>query len=246
MQFPAPLVRGTLIRRYKRFLADIALDTGEAVVAHCANPGAMIGLTAPGAEVWLSRSTNPARKLAYGWELIRDGDHLVGINTALPNGIVAEAIARGAIAPLAGYGTARREVRYGAASRIDLLLEGPGKPTCYVEIKNVHLKRGTAAEFPDCVTLRGAKHLQELMEMVAQGARAVMVYLVQRGDCSHFSVADDLDPGYGRAFREALAGGVEAMCYSCTVTTQGVELAAPLPIDTETSSETSVKQRRMR
>jgi sugar fermentation stimulation protein A len=230
MKFPEPLVRGTLVSRYKRFLSDIELSNGELVVAHCANPGAMLGLNTAGAEVWLSKSANPLRKLAYSWELIRVGDHLVGINTSLPNPIVASAVAAGKIKELRGYSTLRREVRYGVNSRIDLLLEEPGKPTCYVEIKNVHLKRGPAAEFPDCPTARGAKHLRELTEMVAQGSRAVMVYLVQRGDCDYFTVADDLDPAYGKGLREAVRRGVETICYTCEVTVDSIELSGPLPV----------------
>jgi sugar fermentation stimulation protein A len=230
MKFPGPLVRGTLVKRYKRFLSDIELDGGEVIVAHCANPGAMLGLNAAGAEVWLSRSANPKRKLAYSWELVRVGNHLVGINTGLPNALVAEAIAAGQIAELRGYGIARREVRYGTNSRIDLLLEEPGRPTCYVEIKNVHLKRGPAAEFPDCPTARGAKHLRELTEMVNQGHRAVMVYLVQRGDCDYFTVADDLDPLYGRALRQAVEHGVETLCYTCAISLDAIEVGEPLPV----------------
>ena len=230
MKFSEPLLRGTLLKRYKRFLSDIELPDGELVVAHCANPGAMLGLNEAGSEVWLSRAKNPSRKLAYSWELIRVDGHLVGINTGLPNAIVAEAVQAGRIAELGGYDSLRREVRYGVNSRIDLLLEGSGKPTCYVEIKNVHLKRGPAAEFPDCPTLRGAKHLRELTEMVAQGHRAVMVYLVQRGDCGYFAIAADLDPAYGQAFREALQQGVEAICYTCKVTVDGIEIDGALPI----------------
>ena len=230
MKFSEPLVRGTLVKRYKRFLSDIQLPDGDLVVAHCANPGAMLGLNAAGSEVWLSRSNSSKRKLAYSWELVRVGEHLVGINTGWPNTIVAEAIAAGLIQELRGYDTARREVRYGVNSRIDLLLDKAGKPTCYVEIKNVHLKRGPAAEFPDCPTVRGAKHLRELTEMVAHGNRAVMVYLVQRGDCDYFTVADDLDPVYGKALREAVQRGVEAICYTCKVTVDSIEIGGPLPV----------------
>ena len=230
MQFPDPLIRGRLIKRYKRFLSDHEIDGGEVVVAHCANPGAMLGLAEPGSEVWLSPARNPARKLKYSWELLRVDDSLVGINTALPNGIVAEAIEGGKISELAGYGGLRREVKYGKNSRIDILLEAPGKPPCYVEIKNVHLKRRGRAEFPDSVTARGAKHLVELSDMVAQGMRAVMVYLVQREDCDGFAIAGDLDPTYAETFARARAAGVEAICYSCKLTTTSITLDRALPV----------------
>ena len=172
MRFHAPLLRGTLLRRYKRFLCDVALEAGEAVTAHCANPGAMFGLTEPGAEVWLSPALNPKRKLRYTWELVRIGAHLVGVNTWHPNAIVAEAIGGGRIASLAGYAGLRREVRYGANSRVDVLLEERGRPPCYVEVKNAHLVREPGlAEFPDAVTARGAKHMRELAALVGQGQR---------------------------------------------------------------------------
>jgi sugar fermentation stimulation protein A len=166
MIFPDPLVRGTLLRRYKRFLADVDLETGETVTAHCANSGSMLSVDAPGSEVWLSPARNPDRKLKYTWELIRIGETLVGINTGHPNAIVAEAVAAGEIPELNGYTSARREVKYGRNSRIDLLLEGPGRPRCFVEVKNVTLKRESGpdypVEFPDAVTARGTKHLLEL------------------------------------------------------------------------------------
>lgn len=231
MQFPTPLFPARLIRRYKRFLADVTLADGSATTVHCANPGAMTGLDAAGSEIWLSRSDNPARKLPLSWELIRVGDHLVGINTGHPNRLVAEAIAGNRIPELAGYAGLRREVAYGRNSRIDMLLEDPAKPPCYVEVKNVHLKRGSAAEFPDSVTARGAKHLAEMSAMVAGGARAVMVYLVQRGDCDRFGIATDIDPAYAQALDAAREAGVEALCYACDLTVEGIEVAGPLPLD---------------
>ncbi len=236
MRFPDPLIRGTLIKRYKRFLADVALADGAVVTAHCPNPGAMTGLDAPGSEVWLSPARNPARKLRHTFELIRVGASLVGINTGHPNALVTEAVTAGRIAELAGYEGARREVRYGKNSRIDLLLENPGRPACYVEVKNVHLKRDAAptgglAEFPDSVTARGLKHLVELSDMVAEGQRAVMAYIVQREDCGAFALAGDIDPAYAAGFRAAREAGVEVICYSCKLSVEGIELDRPLPVE---------------
>lgn len=236
MHFPTPLIRATLIRRYKRFLSDIELESGETVVAHCANPGSMMGLAEPGSEVWLSPNTNPKAKLDWRWELVRTGvGHLVCINTGHPNAVAAEAITAGVIGELAGYESLRREVKYGANSRVDILLESEGKPDCYVEIKSVTLRRPegphpTAAEFPDAVTKRGAKHLGELATMVESGKRAVMLYLVQRGDCDHFRVAADIDPGYAEAVTAARRRGVEMLCYSCRIEPDGIEIGTPLPL----------------
>ena len=231
MIFPHPLVRGRLVRRYKRFLADVVLETGEEIVAHCANPGAMLGVAPPDAEVWLSASRNPARKLAWSWELVRIGQGLVGINTAWPNPLAEEAIRTGAIPELAGYSRLTREVRYGRNSRIDLLLEAPERPICYVEVKNVHLSRGDGlAEFPDCVTQRGAKHLLELADMVAAGFRAVMLYVVQREDCDRFRTAADFDPAYHAGLKVALAAGVEALVYGCAVTVDGIRIDRKLEL----------------
>jgi len=236
MQFAAQLIPATLVRRYKRFLADVVLPSGETVTVHCANPGAMTGLNAPGARVWLSKSANPNRKLVHSWELVEvdfggsGGAELVGINTGHPNALAAEAIAAGRIAELTGYATARREVKYGKASRVDFLLEAPGRPPCYVEIKNVHLmRRPGLAEFPDAVTKRGARHLMELSDMVATGGRAVMLYLVQIGSAERFALARDIDPGYAAAFDAARAAGVEAIAYRCAITCGGIEVAEAIP-----------------
>lgn len=223
MRFPDPLIKATLLRRYKRFLADVRLPDGEVVTVHCPNPGSMIGNAEPDSEVWLSPARNPARKLRYTWELVRVNDGLVGVNTAHPNGLVEEAIRAGQIPELAGYDSLRREVRYGENSRIDLLLEdgGTGAP-CYVEVKNVNLKRGETAEFPDAVTARGAKHLRELSAMADAGHRAVMFFLVQRTDCDDVSIAGDIDPIYAKEFAAALTAGVEALCYCCKITTEEI------------------------
>jgi sugar fermentation stimulation protein A len=234
MIFPDPLVRGTLLRRYKRFLADVDLETGETVIAHCANSGSMLSVDAPGSEVWLSPARNLDRKLKYTWELIRVGETLVGINTGHPNAIVAEAVAAGEIPELSGYTSARREVKYGRNSRIDLLLEGPGRPRCFVEVKNVTLKRESGpdypVEFPDAVTARGTKHLLELLERVREGDRAVMMYLVQRDDADRFALADDIDPTYAEAFERATAAGVEALCYRCRVSPREIRISRAVRI----------------
>lgn len=235
MRFSAPLVRGTLVQRYKRFLSDVTLENGKTVTAHCANPGSMIGLKTPGAEVWLSPNQNPKAKLDWRWELIRVDGQLVGVSTAHPNAIVAAAIEAGDVAELTGYCGLRREVPYGRNSRIDILLEDEAKPPCYVEVKNVNLRRvdgpfPSAAEFPDAVTKRGAKHLDEMSDMVAAGHRAVMFYLVQRDDCDHFRIAADIDPHYAKTLTVARKLGVEAICYTCRISLDGIELAAPLPL----------------
>jgi sugar fermentation stimulation protein A len=235
MRFAAPLIPATLIKRYKRFLADVTLPSGESVTAHCANPGAMLGLMEPGARVWLSKSANPKRKLPYSWELVEvdfgGGTELVGINTANPNALAAEALAAGRIPELAGYDSIRREVRYGENSRVDFLLEGCGRPPCYVEIKNVHLMRQQGlAEFPDSVTQRGAKHLGELAAMAAKGARAVMLYVVQIGSAERFALARDIDGAYAAAFDRARASGIEAIARRCALTHDAIEVAAPIAI----------------
>jgi sugar fermentation stimulation protein A len=236
MLFPTPLVPATLVRRYKRFLADVVLPTGETITAHVANPGAMTGLAVPGAKVWLSKSGNPKRKLPWSWELIEvdlgSGLEVVGVNTGHPNLIVGEALASKAIPELAGYGSLRREVKYGLNSRVDFLLENMGRPACYVEIKNVHLMRTSGlAEFPDAVTARGAKHLDELAAMVAAGHRAVMLFLIQIGSAARFSLARDIDVAYGRAFDRARAAGVEALAYRCLLAPDGIHLGTAVPIE---------------
>jgi sugar fermentation stimulation protein A len=235
MRFTAPLMPATLIRRYKRFLADVALPSGETVTAHCANPGSMIGLAVPGAPVWLSRSDNLKRKLAHSWELVEvdlgSGTELVGINTTNPNALAAEAIAAGRIPELAGYRSVRREVKYGRSSRVDFLLEEPGRPPCYVEVKNVHLMRQKGlAEFPDAVTRRGAKHLVELADMAAAGARAVMLFLVQIASAERFALARDIDPIYGAQFDRARGRGVEAAVRRCRLTREAIEVAEAIAI----------------
>lgn len=231
MHFATPLVRGRLIQRYKRFLADVILDDGRTVTAHCANPGAMLGLKDPGLVVWLEHIPDPRRSLPWSWRLVELPDgHLAGIDTGLPNRLVAEALAEGRIPGLAGYDHVRPEVRYATKSRVDFLLTGAGRPDTYVEVKNVHLRRtGSLAEFPDSVTARGARHLADLGAMVAAGHRAVMLYVVQRTDCDRFAVAADLDPAYGAAYALARAGGVEVLVHVTRIDRLGVTLGGGLP-----------------
>lgn len=221
MTFDKPLYTGRLIKRYKRFFADVELPDGTVVTAHCPNSGSMKSVNDPGAPVWITHDDNPKRKLKYTWEMIRIGDAMVGVNTGRPNAIVAEAITAGAIPELAGYANLKREVKYGKNSRIDILLSDDAKADCYVEVKNVTLRRdltpGAPAEFPDGVTARGAKHLAELSDMVAEGHRAVMLYLIQRDDADEVVMADDIDPAYAEALTAALAAGVEAIAVGCSL-----------------------------
>ncbi|WP_127090443.1 DNA/RNA nuclease SfsA [Aquabacter cavernae] len=235
MRFPEPLVPARLVRRYKRFLADVVLEDGRETTAHVANSGAMTGLAVPGSRVWLSPARSPGRKLAFGWEMVEAdfgaGPELVGVNTMHPNALVAEAIRAGAIPALAGYTSLRREVKYGVNSRIDLLLEGEGRAPCYVEVKNVHLiRRPGLTEFPDCVTARGTKHLVELAAMAQGGARAVMVYLSQIGSASAIALARDIDPAYGHAFDLAREAGVEALGLICALDLDGITVAHAVPM----------------
>jgi sugar fermentation stimulation protein A len=230
MRWPTPLIAGRLVRRYKRFLADVLIDGHGEVIVHCPNPGRMLGLDAPGSPVWLSWSSSPTRALPYTLELVEADGGLVGINTMHPNRLVEEAIAAGRIAELRDYEVVRREIRYDERSRIDLLLRRTGHPDCFVEVKNVHLKRSAGAEFPDAVTARGARHLSALARQVAGGARAVIVYVVQRTDCADFRIAADIDPRFAAGFEAALVGGVEAVCYACAIDLDGLTLARQLPI----------------
>lgn len=229
MDFPQPLKRGQLIQRYKRFLADIILEDGTEITAHCPNPGAMLGLNMPGLPVWVSRSPDPKRKLAHTLELVEADGGLVGINTMHPNRLVAEALAADAIPELTGYASHRREVKYGQASRIDFLLEAPDRPACWLEVKNCHLRRtGSLAEFPDCVAARSTKHLRELVAMVAEGDRAVALFVVQRTDCDAFAACHDLDPAFARGLEAAAEAGVEVLAYGCDISSDAVRIARRL------------------
>lgn len=233
MQFDQPLVRGTLQRRYKRFLADVTLEDGREVTAHCANPGAMLGVSEPGAGVWLEPAANPKRKLQWSWRLIElAGAHFAGIDTAVPNKVVGEALRARQIPPLSAYAEIRAEVPYAEKSRVDFLACAPGLPDAYIEVKNVHLRRqADLAEFPDCVTARGARHMDDLAAEVARGHRAVLIYLVQRTDCARMSLAADLDPAYAAAAARAKAAGVELICFGTEITLEGVTLGHALPFE---------------
>jgi len=235
MRFASPLVPATLVRRYKRFLADVVLDTGEALTAHVANPGAMTGLATPGSRVWLSKSDDPRRKLPFAWELLETdfgcGPELVGVNTALPNRLVHEALAAAGIPECAGYPVLQREFKYGQNSRVDFRLHCPERGACYLEVKNVHMMRTPGlAEFPDSVTQRGAKHMQELAAAAANGARAVVLFIVQIGSATAFTPARDIDPAYARALDNACEAGVEAIAYTCSISLDGIELGKRVPI----------------
>ncbi|MFM2421510.1 MAG: hypothetical protein RL291_40 [Pseudomonadota bacterium] len=227
MQFPVKLLRGTLLKRYMRFLADVRLDDGTEITATCPNTGSMIGLKEPGQKIWLSTSDSPTRKYKHTWELVEAdlgrGMVHVGINTQHPNKLVEEAIVAGRLPTLKGYAELKREQKYGVNSRIDILLSDPKKGMAYVEVKNVHMSRSHGlAEFPDSVTERGAKHLHELGDMVEAGHRAVMCFLIQRQDCASLSLARDIDATYGEALDLALKRGVEVICLRCTVTPQQI------------------------
>jgi sugar fermentation stimulation protein A len=230
MRFDPPLIRATLLRRYKRFLADVVLEDGSEITVHCANPGSMLEVSVPGRPVLLSRSNNERRKLPHTWELIRLSRSWVGVNTLRTNALAEEAIRKHRITELGGYPQLRREVRTGD-SRIDFLLGDAGKPDCLVEVKNVTLTDGNGtAIFPDSVTVRGQKHLLELMTVVDSGRRAVMLFWINRGDCRGFSPADDIDPAYGRLLRQARDHGVEILAYRAKVTPKQVTADASIPI----------------
>ena len=232
MKFAQALLPGTLIRRYKRFLADIRLEDGETVTAHCANPGAMTGVAEPGMPVWVEPAANPARKLKFTWRLVGlPGGHMAGIDTSVPNRLVAEALAAGAVPGIGATAAVRPEQAYGQRSRVDFLLLGPGGEETWLEVKNVHLCRTPGlAEFPDSVTARGAKHLEALAGRVAEGHRGVMLYVVQRTDCVRLALARDIDPRYAAAFAQARAGGVEALAMTCRIAPDEITLDRPIPI----------------
>lgn len=231
MRIEEPPIEGKLVRRYKRFLTDVELPSGEVITAHCPNTGSLLGCQEPGSAVILRDSGNPARKYRYTWQAIRVGRTWVNVHTGLPNALVGEAVERGLVPELAGYDAVRREVPYGERSRIDLLLEGAERSRCYVEVKSTTLAEGDVALFPDAVTARGRKHLGELARVVAAGDRAVQLFLVSRGDVRRFRPADAIDPAYGAALREAAAAGVEVLAYGTKVGRRSFELGRRLEVD---------------
>ena len=230
MEFATPLVPARLIKRYKRFLADVRLEDGQEVTAHCANPGSMMGLAEPGMKVWLEPNDDPKKKLKFGWRLVEhENGHFTGVDTSIPNRALKAALMAHQVPGLPPYNLVRAEVKYGQNSRIDFLLSGQG-PDTYVEVKSVTLSRQECiAAFPDSVTVRGSKHLDELAAMVAEGHRAVMFYLVQRTDCSVVTLAGDIDPAYLAAFDRAQAVGVEVLAQACQISPQAITLGEPLP-----------------
>lgn len=229
MKFENPLIEGRLLRRYKRFLADVEFDDGNIMTVHCPNPGAMLGLDIPGSRVFVSDSRNEKRKLRHTLEIVEAEGTLVGINTNLPNRLAREAMDSGLI-PVPEGASILAEQRYGTNSRIDFLVRSSSAPDLYVEVKNVHLRRHPGLhEFPDCPTARGVKHLQELSRQVSEGNRAMMVYLVQRMDGDRFSIAADKDPQYAHAFVQAEQAGVEMLAIKCQVTAHEI-----LPAETVT------------
>ena len=229
MDFAQPLIPGRLIRRYKRILADVELEDGREVTAHCANPGSMLGLKEPGLKVWLEPNDDPKRKLKFAWKLVELGTGFAGIDTGVPNRVVKEALVAGQIPELAAYKTIRPEQKYGSNSRIDFLLSDPGLPEAYVEVKNVHLMRQRGlAEFPDSVTARGAKHLGDLAAEAERGNRAVMLYVVQMEGPDRFDLARDIDPAYAAAFDDATARGVEVLVWRCMIATNRITLDRPI------------------
>lgn len=231
MEFATPLVPARLIRRYKRFLADVRLEDGQEVTAHCANPGSMMGLAEPGTKVWLEPNDDPKKKLKFGWRLVdHENGHFTGVDTSIPNKALKAALLAHQVPGLPSYDLVRPEVKYGENSRIDFLLSGDG-PDTYIEVKSVTLSRQSGlAEFPDSVTARGAKHLGELAHMVAEGHQAIMIYLVQRTDCASMTLAGDIDPAYASAFAMAQAAGVAAIAQNCHISPTGITLADPVPI----------------
>lgn len=236
MHFTSKLTSAMLARRYKRFLADVVFDTGDMTTVHVANPGPMTGLDRPFSRVWLSDSGNQLRKFPLTWELVEadlgSGPELIGVNTTQPGQLVAEALAAGQIPELRDYASVRRQVKYGTNSRIDFLLEDAAQAPCYVEVNNVHfMRRPRLAEFPDAVTDRGAAHLDELAALLTSGARALLLFVIQIASADRLAIARDIDPAYAEAFARARAKGVQALAWRCRLSEEGIDMAAPIPVE---------------
>jgi sugar fermentation stimulation protein A len=231
MKYSLPLIPATLLRRYKRFLADMELEDGSPITVHCANPGSMLSMAVAGRRCWLSHHTGTTRKLEHSWELEEAPTGCIGINTARANPVVAEALAAGAIPELAGWPIVRREVPDGDASRLDFHLSGGDAPDCWLEVKSVTMSREAGlAEWPDAKSSRGARHLDALSRLAAAGAKATMLFLAQRPDCSVFRVAGDIDPTYAAALAAVDRTKVRILAYDCAVSPEGIELRKPLTI----------------
>jgi sugar fermentation stimulation protein A len=223
------MTRGVIVQRYKRFFCDLVLDDGREITAHCPNSGAMLGVNLPGQGAWVSWSDDPKRKLAATLQLVEaagpDGKGLVGVNTHLPNKLVAEALVGGVIPEVTGYASIRPEVKYAAASRVDFLLTDPDRPPCWLEVKNVHLSRTPGlAEFPDCKAARSTRHLEDLAAQVREGHRAVALFVVQREDCEGFKACAELDPAFAAGLEQAADVGVEVLVYACAMSTEAIRI----------------------
>lgn len=226
-----PLIPGILLKRYKRFLADVRLETGAVVTAHCPNSGSMKACARPGQPVYLSRSENPKRKLPYTWELIRMPESLVGVNTLLPNRLVYSALISGEIPSFSGFAQIDREVAIGNHSRIDLMMRGDNIPSCYMEIKNCTWVEAGIAQFPDAVTERGSKHMKALAQLSIKGRRAVVFFLIQRMDARVFRPAWHVDPAYATALLKAADAGVEIMAYDVDLTLDRIRINNKIPTE---------------
>lgn len=225
------LISGILLKRYKRFLADVKLDDGKIITAHCPNTGSMKGCSEPGRRVYLSLHDNPKRKFQYTWELIEMQTSLVGVNTLVPNRLVFASLKAGAVPELNGYKTVEREVKISDHSRIDLVLNGADREPCYVEIKNCTLVDNSVALFPDAVTARGLKHITELQALVNSGCRGVMFYFIQRMDAKIFKPADHIDSEYGQGLRRAVKMGLEVLVYDVAIDLNGIKLNRKIPCE---------------
>ena len=225
MKFSNNLIKAKFVKRYKRFFSDHILENGQLVTAHCPNTGAMTGVAKEGVTSWLSESDNPKRKLKWTWELTQENDTIVGVNTHNPNKIIQEAINNKEIKELLNYKTLKREVKYGVNSKIDIFLQDENKVNCYVEIKNVHLSREKGlAEFPDGITSRGTKHLNELINATKKGFKSYLLFVIQREDCNKFMIAKDIDPEYSKTLIKAIKHNVKILCYDCKFLSKGIIL----------------------